>query len=318
MARANLKRKREEKELKDKGYVECYHCDELVKPSALKCPHCGKWYSSGKQALAVSLVLIIALSLVSVYYFYQDSQGAYDPSSAAPTVLSANPTGLTVSTDSSIAVTFSKDMDKASVQAAFSISPSIPGSFSWSGRTMTFAPTNPLADGSVYTATVGSSAVDATGKTLDCGVYTWRFTTTAGGATIPTIRTIGTGDNNFWSISTSHPSWALSEVQSRPVLILTHTTGCAPCVTMGEICEDVSSAYSSQIKYYDLTSGVNEPQATDCFAAYDPVPPNYVPLTTILTKGPNNQILWHSWEGVIDEATLSSWIDDAITYHNNN
>jgi hypothetical protein len=82
------------------------------------------------------------------------------------------------------------------------------------------------------------------------------------------------------------------------------------------ICGDVSASYGSQITYYDLTSQINEPQASDCFAAYDPVPPNYVPLSTILTMGPNNQILWHSWEGVVDRAILSSWLDDALSYHN--
>jgi hypothetical protein len=87
---------------------------------------------------------------------------------------------------------------------------------------------------------------------------------------------------------------------------------------MTETCSKVSTAYSGKITYHKLVSGTNEPQATDTFKAYDPVPPNYVPLTTVLTKGPNNTVIWHSWEGVVDQATLSSWLDDAITYHNQN
>ncbi len=299
----------------DKGYIECGYCNELVKPNALKCPNCGKWYTSGKQVIAVSLVFIIAVSLVSVYYFYPaGGQGAYVPPDDVPAVLSASPTGLSVSIGSKISVTFNRDMDRNSVQSAFTVSPNIPGAFSWNGKTLTFTPTSSLAAGTIYTITVGSSAVDTTGLHLDCGMYSWQFTTAGGSAA--TLRSIGTGQNDFWSATTAHPSWAVTAVQARPVLILTHTEGCAPCETMIGICGDVSSDYSGQITYYDLTSGINEPQATDCFTAYDPVPPNYVPLTTVLTLGPNSQIIWHSWEGVIDEATLSSWIDDAISYHN--
>ncbi len=315
MARANVKRRREEKELREHGYVECGYCNELVKPNALKCAHCGKWYTSGKQVIAISLVILIAISLVSVYYLYPaDGQGAYVPPDDVPTVLSTAPTGLSVSTSSKISMTFNRDMDKNSVQSAFTASPNIPGSFSWNDKTMTFTPTSSLTAGTIYTVTIGSTSVDTTGLHLDCGMYSWQFTTSGGGAV--TLRTIGTGQNEFWSATTSHPSWAVTAVQSRPVLILTHTQGCAPCEQMIVICGDVSASYGSQITYYDITSGVNEPQATDCFAAYDPVPPNYVPLSTILTMGPNNQIIWHSWEGVVDAATLSSWLDDAITYHN--
>jgi len=317
MSRPNVKRRREEKEMKEKGYIPCGYCNELVKPSALKCTHCGKWYASGKQALVVSLVLIISLSLVSVYYIFPtDGQGAYVPPSNVPTVLSASPTGMSVSTGSKISVTFNRDMDQNTVQSAFTISPYVPGTFSWNGKTMTYTPNNPLSAGAYYTVTVGNTALDSTGQRLDCGIYSWRFTTAGGSA--PTLRSIGTGDNDFWSASVNHPSWVLTDLQVRPVLILTHTEGCYPCQIMTETCRDISAAYSGLITYHKLISGTNEPQATDTFKAYDPVPPNYVPLTTVLTKGPNNSVIWHSWEGVVDEATLSSWLDDAITYHNQN
>ncbi|MBA3044930.1 MAG: Ig-like domain-containing protein [Candidatus Thermoplasmatota archaeon] len=314
MARGNPKKTLEKKKLLEQGFRECYYCNEPVKPKALRCPHCGKWYSSGKQILAFSLVIIIALSLVSVYYLYPTGeQGAYVPSSEVPAVLSASPIGMSVSTSSKIVVTFNRDMDRDSVQSAFITSPNVPGVFSWNDRALTFTPTSLMNEGTIYTVTVGSTAIDTTGLHLDCDMYSWQFTT-AGGSAI-TLRSIGTGENDFWSAAVTHPSWAINDVQTKPILILTHTQGCAPCETMMGICGEVSSVYSASITYYDLTSGTDEPQATDCFAAYDPVPPNYVPLTTILTKGPNNSIIWHSWEGVVDEATLTSWVDDAITYH---
>ena len=87
-----------------------------------------------------------------------------------------------------------------------------------------------------------------------------------------------------------------------------------PCGA-GGICESIYSRYSGNIRYFDYVSGVNS-QANDCFSAYDPDgSPNYVPLTTVLTKGPNNTIIWHSWEGVVEEPILMGWVDDAINYH---
>jgi hypothetical protein len=184
MARQTSKRRRQENELKEKGYIECAYCSELVNPKALKCEHCGKWYSSGKQVITISLVLIIALCLVSVYYLYPtDGQGAYIPPDDVPTVLSASPTGLSVSTISKISVTFNRDMNKASVESAFTISPSVPGSFTWNDRTLLYTPTGSLSEGTIHTVTIGSTAVDITGLYLDCGMYSWQFTTS--GAFLP-------------------------------------------------------------------------------------------------------------------------------------
>ncbi len=316
MSREKHLQKRRRQELREKGFIPCGYCDEMVSPSALRCEHCGKLYNTGKQLLAVAIALIVALSAVGVYFLYpQEGQGAYVPPEDVPTVLSASPTGSSASVSSVISATFNRDMNQASVESAFSIAPYVPGTFSWSGNTLRYSPSASLAEGTYYAVTIGSGAKDTDGQSLDCGIYIWRFTT-AGGSSMPTLRSIGTGDNEFWSTSTSHPTWAQAAVQSKPVLILTHTTGCYPCTVMTGTCEQVYSEYSGYITYYDLTSGEDEPDASQCFAAYDPVPPNYVPLTTLLTLGPSNQIIWHSWEGVIDEATLSSWIDDAISYHN--
>ena len=315
MAKKAQKRKRETNAMLDKGYVPCFYCDELVKPRALKCPECGKWYSSGKQLIAVAVALIIVLSAVGIYYYLPGAQNAYVPPGDIPTVLSATPTGTIVSTSSYISATFNKEMNKASVESALSITPSVSGTSSWSSNTLMYTPSSSLTPGTYYTVTIGYGAVDTEGNHLDCDIYTWRFTT-EGGTTSTTRRDIGTGDNDFWSTTVSHPIWVNADLLSKPVLILTHTEGCQPCVVMTDICTRLSGTYSNQITFYDLLSGTDEPQATECFAAYDPEPPNYVPLTTILTKGPDNQIIWHSWEGIVDEAVLSSWIDDAISYHN--
>ena len=127
---------------------------------------------------------------------------------------------------------------------------------------------------------------------------------------------IGTGENDFWTTATNHPSWAIEAVQAQPVLIFTHSTDCSPCITQTEICESVYATYSTEIKYYDFVSGV-DPQAPACFDAYDPDgEAHYIPLTVVLTEGPGNTIIWHSWEGVVEEDVLTEWIEYAITYHN--
>jgi len=69
-------------------------------------------------------------------------------------------------------------MNQASAQAAFSLSPSLSGTFTWSGMTMTFTPNGPLASATAYTATIATSATDAHGVAL-ASPYSWSFTTAA-------------------------------------------------------------------------------------------------------------------------------------------
>ena len=219
MAKKSQKRRRQEKELLKQGYIECYYCNELVKPRALKCSHCGKWYSTGKKIVAFMMVLIVAVSAVGAYYYLPGHEPNEEPPVIEPT----------------------------------------------------------------YTHNIGS------------------------------------GGNDFWNRSTIHPSWAVSAVQTRPVLIFTHSVDCAPCITQTAICESIYAKYSAYIEYFDYLSGTDEPEATDTFSAYDPNgEPHYIPLTIVVTKGPNDSIIWHSWEGVVEEPILTGWIEDAITYHNEN
>lgn len=90
---------------------------------------------------------------------------------AAPTVMSFAPssgaTGVPAST--TVAVTFGEPMDRASAQAAFALrrtsdGAAVPGSFSWSGNTMTFRPSAALAPSTGYTVSVGTGARDAAGN----------------------------------------------------------------------------------------------------------------------------------------------------------
>ena len=111
---------------------------------------------------------------------------------APPTITGRSPTGSSVSVDSSITIDFSESMDTTSAENAFSISPTVPGSFSWTGDTMTFDPTTNLAYNTEYTVTIDGTARDSVGNGLDgngngiaegspADDYTWSFTTKAAG-----------------------------------------------------------------------------------------------------------------------------------------
>jgi len=85
---------------------------------------------------------------------------------------------------STISVTFNEAMNTSSARDAFTISGGVPGSFSWSGNTMTFTPEPDLDYNTDYTCTVGTGAQDLAGNSLDPAPYiypapyTWSFTTT--------------------------------------------------------------------------------------------------------------------------------------------
>ncbi len=127
---------------------------------------------------------------------------------------------------------------------------------------------------------------------------------------------IGTGDNYYWTTVTEHPYWAANATQAGPVWIFAHSTNCAPCLTQTDINKKIYAEYRSNITYFDLISGTDEPKASQTFDAYDPSgEAHYIPLTVVLTNGPDGTLIWHSWEGVVEEKALSAWIDDAIEYH---
>jgi hypothetical protein len=97
-----------------------------------------------------------------------------------PGVVSTVPTNGTanVPVSSTVVVTFNITMNTASVQAAFSMTPSTTGSFSWSlGDTvMTFTPASNLHYGTSYNATITAAAQSKDGKNLT-QPYTWAFQT---------------------------------------------------------------------------------------------------------------------------------------------
>jgi len=79
-----------------------------------------------------------------------------------PVVVSSEPApGATeVGTDAAIKLVFNLPMDTASVEGAFSLTPEVAGSFTWSpnAKEVTFTPSAPLAKGTDYTLVVGTEA----------------------------------------------------------------------------------------------------------------------------------------------------------------
>jgi len=75
-----------------------------------------------------------------------------------------------------IQVTFSHDMDRASVEERFRIEPEVAGEFSWESRELTFQPRSALAPGTIYVVTVAAGATAQDGQPLQQGASS-RFET---------------------------------------------------------------------------------------------------------------------------------------------
>ncbi|HNS51882.1 MAG TPA: Ig-like domain-containing protein [Anaerolineae bacterium] len=69
--------------------------------------------------------------------------------------------------DAPIVLTFDEPMDRASVEAAFAISPTVEGAFDWADdRTLSFRPAGPLERGNYYQVTVAATAANNEGLSL--------------------------------------------------------------------------------------------------------------------------------------------------------
>jgi rhodanese-related sulfurtransferase len=163
-------------------------------------------------------------------------------------VSTAPPNGANgVQLNSNIAVTFSEAMNTAAAQGAFSIDPSVAGSFTWNqGRTaMTFDPVSNLSNNTPYTATVGTAAADTSGNYL-AAPYSFSFSTgtsttvqvvtglstsvTAGGSIISgTLTSLGSSSNvtvSFeYGTSTSYGATAANVTLTAPGTFTANVTG---------------------------------------------------------------------------------------------
>jgi hypothetical protein len=99
---------------------------------------------------------------------------------ASPSVLTITPDTAAkgVAGSSSVVIAFSRAMDQSATGSAFSLSPSVAGNLSWNtdGTVMTFIPNTKLANGTTYTVSLSTTAVDTNGFPLNT-VFSSTFTT---------------------------------------------------------------------------------------------------------------------------------------------
>lgn len=157
---------------------------------------------TAQAAGSATHVDVSGLTNGTLYYFAVaavDSAGKGSPRSdiaaatvggaaGAPFVQSSTPANGSVGVPptSAVALAFSEAMNTASVEAAFSASPSIACSWSWSaGNTLATCNHAPaLAPSSSYAVTLSNGATDTTGTPL-ASAYTLSFTTAASTETTP-------------------------------------------------------------------------------------------------------------------------------------
>src|SRR3954447_24193561 len=75
-----------------------------------------------------------------------------------------------------LGVYFNRAMDRASVERAWSLSPSVAGTFRWSGTSVSFRPARALRPGSIYRLSIGATARSTTGVPLGA-TFSVRFAT---------------------------------------------------------------------------------------------------------------------------------------------
>lgn len=69
-----------------------------------------------------------------------------------------------VATNTPIKITFDQEVDQTSAESKFSISPEVPGSFSWNENTLIFTPSSPLPFSSSYTTTINPGVKSKSGQ----------------------------------------------------------------------------------------------------------------------------------------------------------
>jgi Tol biopolymer transport system component len=115
-----------------------------------------------KQRIYPAVWLVVVLSLMGI------AAVAIFVSQASVRVVDLTPKDGddAVPITAAIRVTFSHDMDAASVEERFSIEPEVAGDFSWEGRTLAFRPHSALLPDTTYSVTIDDGATSQRGRPL--------------------------------------------------------------------------------------------------------------------------------------------------------
>ena len=219
-----------------------------------------------------------------------------------PVVMSNSPAHWTtnVPTFSPIVLQFSKPMDTNSVQAAFTATPAVAGSISWSAvnatnDTMTFTPNAAGWPGStLITVRVTNSAIDSVSGNAMYSPYQMQFYTAAASTLIPptislqtptngaviagNLQISGTAsdtlavqnvqvqlDNGIWTTAAGTTSWSLN-LNSSNFLNGPHVISARATDTSGNVSTNSVSVWFFNVpgSYLQRVSGGNPANVTDC------------------------------------------------------
>jgi len=146
---------------------------------------------------------------------------------------------------------------------------------------------------------------------------------------------VGSGDDDWWiaypdqhpnaSSEIDHPQWLLEALKDKPVLILVHSSGCGECIIQEKDINRALKDFHDEVDYYSIVLGQDE-RAYQILYAYYPSPSDrgriYIPLTIVVTLVPNSkgevQVGWHSYFSAKGQAHLQSYLNDAVSYYEDN
>ncbi len=133
-----------------------------------------------KRAVPLRTVAVLAIGIAALgaILYYASTVDGRDPTVVAISLtqhLADDPEQALTTT--SIEVEFSEPVDHASAQAAFTISPSVEGAFSWSASSLTFTPAARLPLRTAFEVLVGSGVRDRAGNAMARGPDPFLFET---------------------------------------------------------------------------------------------------------------------------------------------
>jgi hypothetical protein len=143
---------------------------------------------------------------------------------------------------------------------------------------------------------------------------------------------VGSGNNDWWTkypdghsgagIEVNHPSWVLSALGSKPILIYVHKE-CDYCVPQTESVKNISDEFSGKITFYEINADGGDVRSEEALQAYDPNGGiTYVPLTVIVTLAPNSEgkvePVWHSTDQITGDDWIKNYVEDALDQYSEN
>jgi hypothetical protein len=144
--------------------------------------------------------------------------------------------------------------------------------------------------------------------------------------------TVGSGSDEWWTVypdqssgaggEVNHPSWVLDALENKPVMIYIHKD-CSYCAPQTEAITKMANEYKGEITYFEIMGDGSDSRAEEALLAYDPNGGvSYVPMTIIVTLAQDSDgevvPVWHSSEDITGEEWIKNYIEDAVSYHDDN